>query len=222
VTGIADRTRRRKLVRGGSHTAGRTSSQMAHPAGSSGLSRCVHGIRDLDGGGQTTRLDTPPGPKVRGGRMALHRIVVPVDTARRSDDALAAALRVADPRAGRLRLVHVRTWQPSPPPSREDPFFPTDGGELFTETPEQAADLIDDALRYVRDRGVVADGIVVEAPRPMVAPAIVGAAAVWGADAIVVCRRPRRTLGVLLRGRVCEQVLRDASCPVLVVGPRPA
>jgi nucleotide-binding universal stress UspA family protein len=109
--------------------------------------------------------------------------------------------------------------RPRPHPERTRSSRPT---ELFTETPEQAADLIDDALRYVRDRGVVADGIVVEAPRPMVAPAIVGAAAVWGADAIVVCRRPRRTLGVLLRGRVCEQVLRDASCPVLVVGPRPA
>jgi len=153
--------------------------------------------------------------------MALHRIVVPVDAVGRSNDALAAALRATDPLEGRLRLVHVRTWQPPPPPSREDGFVPTTNEELFTETPEQATRVIDTALGAIRPAGVVADGIVVEAPGSMVAWAIVGAAAVWGADAIVVCRRPRRTLGVLLRGSVCEQVLRDASCPVLVVGRRP-
>jgi nucleotide-binding universal stress UspA family protein len=86
--------------------------------------------------------------------MGFHRIVVPVDAAGRSSDALATALRAADPIEGRLRLIHVRTWQPPPPPSREDGFFPAGGGELFTETPQQAADLIEDALRYVRDRGV--------------------------------------------------------------------
>jgi nucleotide-binding universal stress UspA family protein len=154
--------------------------------------------------------------------MGFHRIVVPVDAAGRSSEALTTALRALDPFEGRLRLVHVRTWQPSPPPSREDGFFPAGGGELFTETPQQAADLIDDALRYVRDRGVVADGVVVEAPRPMVASAIVDAASTWDAEVIVVVRRPRQRLSVVLWGSVSEQVMHDAFCPVLVVRPRPA
>ena len=82
--------------------------------------------------------------------------------------------------------------------------------------------MIDDALRYVRDRGVVADGVVVEAPQPMVASAIVDAASTWGAEVIVVVRRPRQRLSVLLWGSVSEQVTHDAFCPVLVVRPRPA
>jgi hypothetical protein len=96
----------------------------------------------------------------------------------------------------------VRTWQPSPPPSREEGFFPAGGGELFTDTPQQAADLIDDALRYVRNRGVVGDGVEVKAPPPMVASAIVDAASMWGAEMIVIVRRPRQRLSVLL-GAAC-------------------
>ena len=203
--------------------ADRVGSQMARTAGSNRRSsRCDRSIRQFDGRDRMALLDTLPGPPVRRGRMGFHRIVVPVDAAGRSSDALTTALQAADPFEGRLRLVHVRTWQPSPPPSREDGFFPAGGGELFTETPQQATDLIDDALRYVRDRGVVADGVVVEAPRPMVASAIVDAASTWGAEVIVVVRRPRQTLSVLLWGSVSEQVTHDAFCPVLVVRPRPA
>jgi nucleotide-binding universal stress UspA family protein len=50
----------------------------------------------------------------------------------------------------------------------------------------------------------------------MVASAIVDAASTWGAEVIVVVRRPRQTLSV------SEQVTHDAFCPVLVVRPRPA
>ena len=228
MTGVVALSRRRaagssRHAPGSTVLADRVSSQVAHPAGSNRRSsRCDRSTRQFDGRDWMALLDTLPGPPVRRGRTGFHRIVVPVDAAGRSSDALTTALRAADPFEGRLRLVHVRTWQPSPPPSLEDGFFPAGGGELFTETPQQAADVIDDALRYVRGRGVVADGVVVEAPRPMVASAIVDAASTWGAEVIVVVRRPRQRLSVWLWGGVSEQVTHDAFCPVLVVRPRPA
>jgi nucleotide-binding universal stress UspA family protein len=45
-------------------------------------------------------------------------------------------------------------------------------------------------------------------------------AAEWGAEVIVLTRRPRTALGILLCGSVSEQVMRKAAGPVLVVRRR--
>jgi nucleotide-binding universal stress UspA family protein len=44
-------------------------------------------------------------------------------------------------------------------------------------------------------------------------------AAAWPADLIVLTRRPRSALSRLVRGSVPDQVMRKASCPVLVATP---
>jgi nucleotide-binding universal stress UspA family protein len=39
----------------------------------------------------------------------------------------------------------------------------------------------------------------------------------WEADVIILARRPRRAMGVLFFGSVAHQVMRQSSCPVLIV-----
>jgi nucleotide-binding universal stress UspA family protein len=152
--------------------------------------------------------------------MGFQRVLVPFDAFGQAMPALSLAARAADASTGRVRLVHVRTWQPLPPPSREDgPFLPRDS-ELFNETPEEAAEVVDTACSELLALGVDADAIVLEGARPMVGVAVVTAAREWDAEVIVLCRRPRRALSVLVWGSVSEHVMRHAPCPVLLVRVR--
>jgi nucleotide-binding universal stress UspA family protein len=57
----------------------------------------------------------------------------------------------------------------------------------------------------------------VDAARSQVARAIAAEAHSWGAEVIVVARRPRTALGVLLLGSLSNQLMRRVSCPVLVI-----
>jgi nucleotide-binding universal stress UspA family protein len=145
------------------------------------------------------RLGTPA--SCQGG--SFQRILVAVDSFGRSNAALAAASRVADMSSGQLRLVHVRTWDPP--------------GRFFFETFAEASSVLDGALAGAWARGARASGVVVDALRTQIAAVIAREADDWGADVIVLVRRPRTALGILLRGSVSEQVMRKAACPVLIV-----
>lgn len=146
------------------------------------------------------------------------RIVVPVDLSGRAHPALGAAARSAEPVGGRVRLVHVRAWYTPLAPSPEEASFAADAGtEFFPETVDQATELVESAVADFGRRGIPADGVVVEAHRSRVGAAIAAAAKDWGAELIVLCRRPRQPVSVWLLGSVSEQVMRESSCPVLVV-----
>jgi nucleotide-binding universal stress UspA family protein len=67
--------------------------------------------------------------------------------------------------------------------------------------------------------GPRATTIVVDARRGDAATAIVWQAAGWPADLIVLTRRPRPALIRLTQDSVAEQVMRQASCPVLTIPP---
>jgi nucleotide-binding universal stress UspA family protein len=60
---------------------------------------------------------------------------------------------------------------------------------------------------------------VVDAPRAEVAAAIALQAAAWRADVIVLTRRRRPAISRMVLGSVADQVMRNASCPVLTVHP---
>lgn len=158
-------------------------------------------------------LEVPAGA----GRMGFRRVLVPLGASRRAWPALAAAVAATDRLSGRVRVVHVRTWLPLPPPPREGEGMFVGDGDLYSETPAQASEVVDTALGDLHRMGVPAEGAVVEAARPLVGDAIAVAAREWDADLIVLCRRPRRAVGVWFTGSVSELVMSGAPCPVLVL-----
>jgi len=148
------------------------------------------------------------GPRAVGGGQPLKRIFVPVDAFGQADRALGLAARFGIASGGQLRVVHVRMWDP-----------PAKGGwgRFYYETSEQATAVLDKALTSVWAYGVPASGVVVDAARPQVACVIVAEAHSWGAEVVVVARRPRTAIGVLLLGSLSDQLMRKAGCPVLVI-----
>ena len=143
-----------------------------------------------------------------GGGRRLQRILVPVDPFGRADHALALAARFSSAVGGQLRLVHVRMW---------DPAAKGGGGRFYTQTSEQATAVLEKALTGVWSTGVPASGVVVDARRAQVASVIATEAHAWGAEVMVMTRRRRTAIGVLLLGSLPDDVMRQVSCPVLVV-----
>lgn len=150
-----------------------------------------------------------PAPDVRrgGGGKPLQRILVPVDPFGRADHALTLAARFGAAVGGRLRLVHVRMWDPGA----------KGGGRFYTQTSAQATAVLEKALTSVWSTGVPASGVVVDACRAQLAHVIAVEADSWGAEVMVVTRRRRTAIGVLLLGSLPEDLMRQVSCPVLVV-----
>jgi nucleotide-binding universal stress UspA family protein len=111
-----------------------------------------------------------------------------------------------------LRLVHVRTCDP---PQRRAARF-------YRETAGQAAAVLEEALLAAwACGGPRATTALVDARHGDVATAITWQASAWHADLIALTRRPRPAIARLVRGSVADQVMRKASCPVLVVPLRP-
>jgi nucleotide-binding universal stress UspA family protein len=136
------------------------------------------------------------------------QLLVPVDDAARSRDAVSAAVRLVVPLDGLLRIVHVRTW---------DPAGAMGIGRFCYETSAEATQVLEQTLTGAWNQAVRASGLVVDAPRPRIGSAIAAQAREWAADAIVLSRRPRHAIGVLLLGSVTDQVMREATCPVLII-----
>ena len=143
-----------------------------------------------------------------GGGLPFQRICVPVGPSGHSDPTLAAAAGFGLATGGRLRVVHVRMW---------DPAVRGGGGRFYLETSEEATAVLERALASVWARGVAASGVVVDAPRQWLTRTIALQARAWRAEVLVVARRPRTALGALFLGGLPEKMLREAGCPVLVL-----
>lgn len=143
-----------------------------------------------------------------GGGQSFQRICVPVGPSGHADRTLAQAAGFCAAAGGRLRVVHVRAW---------DPAVRGGGGRFYLETSQEATAILDRALTSVWACGVAASGVVVDAPRQWLARTIAIQARAWGAEVLVVARRPRTALGAFFLGGLPEKLLRDAGCPVLVL-----
>jgi nucleotide-binding universal stress UspA family protein len=142
---------------------------------------------------------------------SFRRILVPIRLTDDAGEALAVAARICCLTNGVLRLVHVRIYDP---PMRGS-------GRFYPETASQAEAIPDEALPMVWAYGLQATTAAVDAPRREVAAAIARHASAWGADVIVMTRRPSLAICRLVLGSVPDQVMRKAHCPVLAVHPRP-
>jgi len=146
-----------------------------------------------------------------GGGLPFQRICVPVGPGGQEDRTLAAAASLGAATGGRLRVVHVRMW---------DPAVHGGGGRFYLETSQEATAVLERALASVWARGVAASGVVVDAPRQRLTRAIAIQARAWRAEVLVVARRPRTALGALFFGGLPEKLMREAGCPVLVLRQR--
>jgi nucleotide-binding universal stress UspA family protein len=149
----------------------------------------------------------PRGPS--SGAGSVLRLLVPVDVPEWSSTAgLASAVAMATATKSELRLVHIRLWDP-----------PVRGyGRFYLESSEQATAVLEAALADLWACRLKASGVVVDAPRGSMALSIASEASDWGADMIVMASRPRGTLSLMLGGgSLAHQVMRETTCPVLVV-----
>ena len=146
-----------------------------------------------------------------GNERSFRRIFVPVRSPGESADALAAATQICSSTVNSLlRLVHVRIYDP---PMSRCP------GRFYLETAAEATALLDEALLMIWGGGAQATTAIVDAPRAEVAEAIARQASAWRADMIVLTRRRRLAVSRMVLGSVADQVMRNASCPVLTVQP---
>ena len=91
---------------------------------------------------------------------------------------------------------------------------------FYRETVAEAAAVLEEGLLAAWACGGPRATAVVDARRGDVATAIAWQASVWPADLIVLTRRPKAALTRLAGGSVADQVMRQASCPVLAISAR--
>jgi nucleotide-binding universal stress UspA family protein len=144
----------------------------------------------------------------------INHIVVPVDFGEASDAALAYARMLALRFNASMSIVHVYDDDAL----ARTAFLPPD---VYIGVPPGTRE---EALRNVRDRltallrpGDAPHGTSVEALHGQTSKAIVEYADRCGASLIVMGTHGRRGLAHAVLGSVAAQVLRLASCPVLVV-----
>jgi nucleotide-binding universal stress UspA family protein len=132
-------------------------------------------------------------------------ILVALDGSDQSRKAVAVAANVAGPQS-EIVLCHVREFEYGRP-----------GGELPTEAPEEAHDLVQEAVVELQASGMEVRGEVRPGTSGGTAKVLLEEAQAMGADLIVVGSRGRSDFAALILGSVAHKVVAHAKCPVLVV-----
>ena len=135
----------------------------------------------------------------------FEKILYADDTSEPAKRALPVAIDVAAKSGGEIVVLHVR----------EMDF--AKGVPVEREMAEDAIELVESAVREIKDAGVSARGEVYRAPYGSAASAIVTEAEATDADLIVMGSRGLGELAGLLVGSTAHKVLHLAHCPVLVV-----
>ncbi|KQV59591.1 universal stress protein UspA [Pelomonas sp. Root1217] len=142
------------------------------------------------------------------------RILVPTDGSTTSEKGLTEAIAIAKLSGGRIRLVHVL-----------DALSVAIGGDGFgsysTEFLPSLRDAGQEILTKARQRveatGVEVDDALREMLSGRVSDQVLQEAAAWEAELIVIGTHGRRGVRRMLLGSDAEQVLRQASVPILLV-----
>jgi nucleotide-binding universal stress UspA family protein len=135
----------------------------------------------------------------------FERILVAIDGSEPSRRAIEVAADLARQTRSEVVVVHVKerdiTW----------------AGGVDLETPEEAQDLADDAVRTLKDAGISARAEVHSAVFGRAARVILEVTRDAGASMIVLGSRGLSDMAGLVMGSVTHKVLHLAHCPVLVV-----
>jgi nucleotide-binding universal stress UspA family protein len=142
-------------------------------------------------------------------RAMYDRILVPVDGSPTSDHGLQEAIRIAKLTKGRLRLMHVI-----------DELSLIYAGNQLSSMPtlrEDAARLLDNDKRIAEAEGLEAETVLKDIFKGRVHELILTEARNWPADLIVLGTHGRRGIDRLTMGSSAENILRQATVPVLLV-----
>jgi nucleotide-binding universal stress UspA family protein len=134
--------------------------------------------------------------------VSIRNLLFATDLSYASAPAMPYVLEIAGVYGAKISVVHVQT------------------GELSNEQ-EREADRLKEIMKGVPHEFVtVSGGPTALKERGEAATAILGLAGTKSIDLIVVGTHGRSGLGRVLIGSVAETIFREASCPVLTVGPR--
>ena len=136
------------------------------------------------------------------------RYLLAIDNSDSGQVALEYSSRLTADTLSEVRVLHVRE-------------LPANLRTIPLETPEDAQRVVEDAVSYLRQMGVAAQGQTCSAREEFVAWRIVEAAAEWQCGAIILGSRRLRGLGRLSGHGVRERVLRLSELPV-ITAPTPA
>ena len=142
------------------------------------------------------------------------RILVPVDGSPTSNEALAAAIKMAKNFSARLRLIHMVDELVFTAGYQDFGSYNTD---LITLLRETGTKVLAEGVASARTAGIEAESELFEKYGERLGETVAKAASDWKADLIVVGTHGRRGLGRVLLGSGAEQVIRQAPVHVLVV-----
>jgi len=145
------------------------------------------------------------------------KILVPIDGSETSMAGLQEAIKIAKSNASHIRLVHVVNE------------FVLDyaygaglyGTNLIDSLREGGQKILRETEAFVRQQGVAADSLLLEAIGGPAADLILVQAREWPAELIVMGTHGRRGLRRFALGSDAESVVRDAPVPVLLVRHAP-
>jgi nucleotide-binding universal stress UspA family protein len=135
----------------------------------------------------------------------FERILVATDSSEPSERAVDLAAGMAEDHGSEIIVLHVV------------PRVVSRSGTSDLEEPGAAAELVDETVRDLKDRGLNARGEVVRVLEGHMSRGIVESAASADADVIVMGTRGRSDFGGLFLGSVTHRVLHLAEKPVIVV-----
>lgn len=148
------------------------------------------------------------------------RILVAVDGSPASTAGLHSAVDLAMDQQATLLALHVID-DGSLPINFEGAAYPTSYIDAYFEALDKLGrQVLDQALKLARGRGVKIDGVLVRSRGHSVAQVIVKQSLKLKADVIVLGTHGRRGLKRILMGSDAEEVVREASVPVLLVRGR--
>jgi len=147
---------------------------------------------------------------------AFRKILVPVDGSPTSRRGLKEAVRLAKDQGAKLRLVHVVDEQPVLSVMETG----VDVDDLCKSLVKSGHALVERARREAQKQGVDAGTAIYESVSGPPAEQILREARKWKADLIVMGTHGRRGLRRVVMGSDAEQVVREATVPVMLVRAR--
>lgn len=144
------------------------------------------------------------------------KILVPVDGSETSARGLEEAIKIAKVQGSQLLLIHI---------VNEYILDITYGGGIFPQNlieslVKAGKSVLDTAVSAAKKEGVKVDSVLVESIGGVAADLILAQAKKWKPDLIVMGTHGRRGLARVALGSDAENVVRDATVPVLLVrGP---
>ena len=144
------------------------------------------------------------------------RILVPVDGSPTSGRGLDEAIRLARLTGGRLRLLHV-VDELSVSLGGAGAFTGGAMPDTFALLREAGQSILAQAQAQVEAAGVPVDSVLDDSLGGRICDRVLAQSQAWPAELIVIGTHGRRGVGRLLLGSDAEQVLRQATVPVLLV-----